>query len=686
MKKLLFSILSLILILGVTSCENWLDVNSNPDKPNNESASVEIRLPWIQHYYMYAWGNASVRTNAATQVVTSYSYGDHVGRLANWNPSQDANITPYQQWFVGAANNIPDLISKAKATGATHYEAAALVVKSMGYIMMCDLFSEIPYTNAIGPDFSPAHDKGEVVYEGCLADLETAITLFSQPQQEGATPLSVGDSWNGGDVNKWIKLCYGLKARWLGTLSKTEQYDTKAILDAIALAPQSNAENIKISHNNADSSYDDAPINGDSFATNYIYNVASYGYNQKLNKWYINLLTNFKGSGVRDPRAEKLIPAMMWNVELNDDGSAIKSYEWLEDTGVNVQGIDEGWKINRYQGANSIARTYTIVTEDQTITYAASDILTYYTSVDAFVTNIKKLYSEKAATVVVEGDAVKVTYHKGAMRVNDKGNPLMTEDIKYVTLRADALSEARGGIAKNDVNCYTSDNSATTRALGYVQGTGSFYTRPDSDSDILTYSEMCFLKAEVLFRKGEKANALAAYKEGIKAHFARMNDKLKTWEGAGHCTTARGFDVSFAYAPMAQADIDAYMESDAVAQTAADLTMSDIMMQKLIAMGYNYQNWNDVRRFNFNVGNIEDFGVVYEFDAPVYRTKDVSEFDTDPTSDRYFQRRFMQSYLETDYNTTETDKIIKELYGHLGVEGCLDYKIYSIPVWWDWTK
>ena len=34
----------------------------------------------------------------------------------------------------------------------------------------------------------------------------------------------------------------------------------------------------------------------------------------------------------------------------------------------------------------------------------------------------------------------------------------------------------------------------------YVGGTGTFYARPNSDSDILTYSEMCFIKAEVLFR------------------------------------------------------------------------------------------------------------------------------------------------------------------------------------------
>ena len=58
MKKILYFALSLIQIFGATSCEKWLDVNTNPDKPNNESASVEIRLPWIQHYYMYAYGSA----------------------------------------------------------------------------------------------------------------------------------------------------------------------------------------------------------------------------------------------------------------------------------------------------------------------------------------------------------------------------------------------------------------------------------------------------------------------------------------------------------------------------------------------------------------------------------------------------------------------------------------------------
>ncbi len=61
MKKILYIALSLLLTLGIAGCNDWLDVNVDPDNPNNSSATVESRLPWIQHYYMYAWGNASMR-------------------------------------------------------------------------------------------------------------------------------------------------------------------------------------------------------------------------------------------------------------------------------------------------------------------------------------------------------------------------------------------------------------------------------------------------------------------------------------------------------------------------------------------------------------------------------------------------------------------------------------------------
>ena len=269
------------------------------------------------------------------------------------------------------------------------------------------------------------------------------------------------------------------------------------------------------------------------------------------------------------------------------------------------------------------------------------------------------------------------------MYVNDT-NPLYVEDIKHVQLAADALFE-NGGLSKTDMNCYRSNSNTSTRNLGYVQGTGGFYTRPDSDTDILTYSEMCFLKAEVLFRQGDKAGAYTAYKEGITSHFARMNEKLALWDAIGCSRTAKGYDVSFAYAPMAQADIDAYMASAAVAQSSADLEMADIMLQKLIAMGFNFQNWNDLRRFNYNNDNL-GFGVVYDgMKVPAYRTFSNATYATDPDSDMYYPRRYMQCSHETGYNSTNCNASVKQ-YEQYGVTGATAKEIFSIPVWWDWTK
>src|SRR5439155_13443244 len=86
-------------------------------------------------------------------------------------------------------------------------------------------------------------------------------------------------------------------------------------------------------------------------------------------------------------------------------------------------------------------------------------------------------------------------------------------------------------------------------------------------------------------------------------HMDMMQAKLTQWQAGGYAATNPDM------APMNQADINAYLQSSAVAQGA--LTMSDIMLQKYLAMGCSIENWNDMRRFNFSAGNVDGFGVVY---------------------------------------------------------------------------
>lgn len=683
MKKIFSIMLSLVLLLGLTSCAQWLDVNTDPDSPSNKSATVYNRLPWIQYYYMYGWGTANTRTSAITQMVTTASRTAAIGLQANWNPAQGIATTVYQNFFLGAACNVPDLLEKAEAEGAYHYMGAALTLKSMGFIMMVDLYGEMPYTDAVGANYAPFYDNGDDIYHGCLEDLEQAIAYFKMTQEPGATPLAEGDCWCNGDPNAWIRLCYGLKARWLNNLTKTGEFNADAVLAALEQAPTSNAQNVTMRHYNVATAGTCFTV-GDAYGPNTTWDSWGWGNGQRLNRYYVNLLTDFKGTGVEDPRADKLIPSTMYKVTLNADGS-IRSYEWLRDCGVDNQNKDEFMTKDRVTFGNLNAYLM-LASSDVTKTYSNANILSFYSSIDDFITATRKYYSEENATISVGGDAVTITYHPGAMYVNDN-NPLYVEDIKYVNVKCDALFETYG-LAENDENTYYCNGAhgknSPAGKIGFVVGTGCFYTRPSSTSYILTYPEMCFIKAEILFNKGDKSGAYTAYINGIKAHFELMNARLAEWQGAGYCTTAKGFDVSFAYAPMPQAEIDAYMKSAAVAQSSGALTLSDIMMQKYIAMGPDIQKYNDVRKYNY----FRD-GVYTEMKAPLYRTAVASHFNSNPASQNYYMRRWMHSTHETNYNSKNVNAIYDQYKGYVNFSTelpALSDEVWTIPVWWDMEK
>ena len=258
MKKIVRYSLALLLAFSFNSCKNWIDVNVNPDSPTNVVASVASRLPWIQHHYNYAYGVASTRAALITGQITSTTFTGTNGILPAWNPTITVSTTPYQHWFVGSACNLSDMITKAEAEQAWHYIGAAYTIRAMGFMLMADWYGEIPYTESLSSILSPAYSDGKTIFEGCIADLDKALEYFQKTQPSEATPLSKGDSWNGGDVQKWIKLVYGLKARWLNNLSKKSIYNPTSILDAVSKGPQNTAESTIIQHVN-----DPADVVGD---------------------------------------------------------------------------------------------------------------------------------------------------------------------------------------------------------------------------------------------------------------------------------------------------------------------------------------------------------------------------------------------------------------------------------------
>ncbi|HNR28615.1 MAG TPA: SusD/RagB family nutrient-binding outer membrane lipoprotein, partial [Bacteroidales bacterium] len=341
----------------------------------------------------------------------------------------------------------------------------------------------------------------------------------------------------------------------------------------------------------------------------------------------------------------KVFPARMSNIKINDAG-AIVDYEWARDEGVDVMyGTRRiyGALLNATVATAPVAKSYTIANSNDK---------------DA----IMAFFDQEGFSYTVDGNVVKVTYPKGCMYINTNDyNQIM--DLKYVNLRALAVSQT-GGRAENDTYFYPSSSSNA------VAGTGSFWSRPDSDSDILTYYEMCFIKAEVNMRMGNAAAAYTAYIEGINASFNRMQTKLQDWAASGTTNPDQH--------PMSQTEINAYLASAAVAKNASQLTMADIMLQKTIAMGINMETWNDMRRFNYGAGNIANFGQVYLNYVRPAEFKATNKIPgTSPTQENYWFRRYSQCSHETNYNKDNT--AASNPLALTFENGA----IWSDPVWWD---
>jgi len=577
----------LLMLTLLSSCgKSWLDINVDPNTPSNTVASVQSRLAWIQHYYLYAQGTAGTRAGFVTQQLTFVNSTASNSMIAGWNPIAGMSTTPYQFFFVGAGANFKDMEDKANEEQAYHYLGALYAIRAMGFMLMTDWYGEMPYTEALSTINTPKFDNGKVIFEGCLADIDKAIEYFSMTQPVAAPPLSAGDSWNGGDVNKWLKLCYGLKARWLNNLSKKSAlYKPDEILALLNKAATSIGESTVISHvdDKADNIGD--ILFADPVKTSIVFDNAGMNKNTLLTKWYVDLLTNFDNKGVEDPRADKLIP---W-AEFGFPKKFVRS-----------KGVDMQSKIRMESGP------------------------------------IASSYNDK--DVAIESNGRTIAPHSWYI---NHAQTARWGDTAYVSIKSSSIG-------------YDGDVSDIARWNdGTVAASGTFYTRPDAPTHLVAYPEMCFIKAEVLFNKGDKAGAFNAYKEGIKAHIDLMNVKLNAYG-----------NINVSKSPMSQAKIDKFM-SEGIG-TPADITLAKIMTQKFIALSFSQQNWNDMRRYDFNRSVYPGWEVPYEYTVTAAAKIRI------PAGKQF--RRVRQVSHEINYNAENLAK------SH---PNALNDDIWSFPVWWD---
>lgn len=236
------------IMLVSVSCSEWIDHDLNTDPDSPADVPMSLILPAIQQSMGYnLLGNNAVRTNNIwTQHFDGTDRQSYTEARYQLTPADVNNL--WGSIYTEMLMNTQILINKAQTEGAEspHFAGIGQVLTATTLGITTDLFGDIPYTDALQGSqnvLKPVYDSQESIYTSIETLLDAAVANLNSTAN--TIPVS-GDVSYGGNLSKWTKAAYSIKARHAIQLSNkgTDAY-TKA-LNAVQNGFQSNADDFKV--------------------------------------------------------------------------------------------------------------------------------------------------------------------------------------------------------------------------------------------------------------------------------------------------------------------------------------------------------------------------------------------------------------------------------------------------------
>lgn len=222
MKKLLIFFAA----LGMVSCDNWLDINYDPNSPTDLTA--DLVFPAAELNVAAPLGNqlhiiGSMLAQHYSFQIGTQNYQDYsrfIVTATNTNPS-------YSNLYIRALSNL-EYVRETAANNAG-IVLAATVLRAITFQTLVDAYGETPYTEATagGANPTPAYDDGKTVYEGVLQELNDALAAVTGSETMCDNMLFDGDT----SVANWVRLANAVKLRLLMRMSYVR--DVKAEVGAL---------------------------------------------------------------------------------------------------------------------------------------------------------------------------------------------------------------------------------------------------------------------------------------------------------------------------------------------------------------------------------------------------------------------------------------------------------------------
>ena len=606
MNKLKYIALSLLLGLAGTSCEDILEDNVNPDAAPGVAA--DNGLPVVIFYaaqinYDHAEYNVYLSQCLTTTGKTSTgSYGYKNG----W---EFLTMNRHPQWrrhFYDIGANVNELLRNAEAISSPNYTFIARVIRLMSTQLTTDAFGDMPRSNAYLSN-SPTYDTQASIYAWMLEEADALINGYKNGEFNSDLNQEITvneDRVYAGDLNKWLGLVYAVKARIL--LRNIPNVDTSAgTLDAI-IAAADEAINI----------WQADPMYGAFFGSEPRYNF--------------------------------------------DGGTQQQNCPWSD-----AQPIINTWE-------------------------SRANLLT-----DAVPS--KFLLADCMGAFNQDNELTSGAFVQRRGYADDPRASLLFKPRTGPASATSSSDRVKLRWLENNIGCGTSFKTSNFPDL-YA---GAYAGTTDSYVPLFTMEELYFIKAEAEYWKGNKAGACALAKEAtrynIQRHLEAFQKKYPDVLYPGNVLASgeyQAIDVRPEYAPVYwQATVDAFLDDATMPEKSpegttysnrvygvtnektpgnhhwyfneSEYTLSDLMIQKYIAMYMQPEQWTDLRRYHYSnnrngIGAGSNNEIVYPTLRRPYNLYAPYWIDGLSTADQektWIQRINYDPETEEKYNRLELERL-----------------------------
>ncbi len=287
-----------------TSCKDFLDVNDNPNAPQDVSANLYLApmLHWLVTSPQFDGRFIGKYTQEWYAASTSLTTWDRMG----YDPSSDNGAQQWRDVYWSLGQNLVDMINKATAEERWDLLGVGQVLKAWGWLVLTDMHGEIIVKEAInqGTTFSFNYDTQEYAYQEVFKLLDSAIVNLGRT--DGAVDqvyMAKGDKIYNGDRTKWLKYAHGLKAIALNHFTNKSTYRPQDVIAEVNLSFASNADDALLTYPNTNN--DDINFWGRTRGNMTAAASASNGPFRQT-QFGVNLMNGTAFGGIVDPRLSRM--------------------------------------------------------------------------------------------------------------------------------------------------------------------------------------------------------------------------------------------------------------------------------------------------------------------------------------------------------------------------------------------